>query len=140
MKKEQKKYVRNYFGIAILVNVILPILSVIIIIGKKTGEVQLGYVFVGVWGIICTILYAIYFAIPKFNENWEKIVGLLLPSIILSLGLIESLYFIIVVLINLIMSGIFIWHLKKKTFANTVYNLLLASHLLTKVLADFLGQ
>ncbi|WP_397447776.1 hypothetical protein [Polaribacter sp. R77954] len=120
MKTKEKLYVRNYFGIAILVNVILPILSAIIIIGKKTGEVQLGYVFVGVWGIICTLLYAIYFAIHKFNENWEKIVGILLPSIILSLGIIESWYFIIIVLINLIMNGIFIWHLKKKTFANTV--------------------
>ena len=33
-----------------------------------------------------------------------------------------------------------LWKQYKNTTANTVYNLLLASRLLTKVLADFLGR
>jgi hypothetical protein len=119
LKKTEKKYVRNYYGIALVLNLILPTLLAILIIGNKTGEVQLGYIFILVWGFICALVYSIYFAIPKF-EKWEKIIGLLLPTLLLSVVLIKSWNLIIVILMNLVMNGIFIWHLKKKTFANTV--------------------
>ena len=122
MKKLQKKYVRNYYGIAILLNVILPVLLAISIIGNKKGEIQLGYIFVGIWGLISALVFAFYFAIPGFNKNWEKIAGLLFPSFLLSLILIQSWDLIVVILLNLVMSGFFIWHLKKKTFANNAYS------------------
>ena len=118
MKSTQKKYVKNYYGISLLMNFVLPIFVVMSIIGKSHGDAQMGYVIVGIWGIICSIIYTIYFAIPEFNKNWEKIVGLLLPTIILSLALFQEPNFILVILLNLIMNGFFIWHLKKKTFAN----------------------
>jgi len=101
-------------------NFILPIIAVMSVIGKSHGDAQMGYIIVGIWGIICSIVYAIYFVIPEFNKNWEKIVGLLLPTIILSLILLQESSFGIVILLNLIMNGFFIWHLNKKTFANTV--------------------
>jgi chromate transport protein ChrA len=118
-KKEQKKYVLNYFGIAVLANLI-PILIMIIRIGKVKGDAQLGYIIFGAWSLICAIVYAFYFAIPEFSRNWEKIVGLIFPTIILSLALFEFPIFSIVIVLNLIMNGLFAWHLKKKTFANTV--------------------
>ncbi len=117
--KEQKKYLRNYYGIAILANII-PLLIMMIKIGKVQGETQLGYLIFGGWSIICMILYGFYFAIPEFNRDWEKIVGLLIPTIILSLTLFKFPLFSIVVGLNFIMNGLFAWHLKKKTFANNV--------------------
>ena len=121
MKKEQKKYVRNYFGIAVFANLI-PILIMMLKIGKVQGDAQLGYIIFGAWSLICTIVYGFYFVIPEFSRNWEKIIGLLFPTIILSLALFEFPIFSIVIGLNLIMNGLFAWHLKKKTFANNVYN------------------
>jgi len=120
LKKKQKKYIRNYYGIAILANII-PILIMIIKIGAVQGESQLGYLIFGGWSIICAIVYGFYFAIPEFNREWEKIIGLLIPTIILSLALFKFPLFSIVVGLNFIMNGLFAWHLKKKTFANNVY-------------------
>ncbi len=122
MKKIQKKYVRNYYAIAILINVVLPVLSMIYVIGNRKGEAQMGYFIIGIWGLICIFVYSIYFAIPDFNKNWEKVAGLLFPTILLSLALIKYWNFALVILLNLIMNGFFIWHLTKKTFHNNVYN------------------
>ncbi len=121
MKKEQKKYVRNYFGIAVFANLI-PFLIMIVRIGKVQGEAQLGYIIFGSWILICTLVYGVYFAIPEFTRNWEKIIGLFFPSLILSLALLKFPIFSIVIGLNVIMNGIFAWHLKKKTFSNTIYN------------------
>ena len=115
MKKIQKKYVRYYYGITLLINCVLPALTVISVIGKTDGDANMGYVLVGIWALISALVYAFYFAIPEFNKDWEKIAGLLFSTILLSLILIEYWVFSIVILLNLIMNGFFIWHLKKKT-------------------------
>ena len=117
MKKEQKKHIRNYYRIAVLTNSI-PILIMIIRNGKIQGKAQMGFLIFGVWILVCSIVYGIYFTIPKFNKNWEKIIGLFLPTFILSLVLSKFSLFVIVILFNLIMNGVFAWHLKKKTFAS----------------------
>ena len=115
MKKVQKKYIKSYYGIAILLNLVFLILLTYLL-GINKGEI----LYIGIWWLICVIVYTIYFAIPDFNKKWEKIIGLLLPTFILSLVLVQSWNFIIIILLNLAMNGFFIWHLKKKTFANTV--------------------
>jgi len=115
MKKEQKKYIRNYYGIALLINLI-PFLLMVIRKEKIHGEAQMGFLFFGIWSLICCIVYGIYFSIPSFNKNWEKIIGLFLPTLILSLVLFEFPFFIIIIILNLIFNGLFAWHLKKKTF------------------------
>ena len=56
MQKTQRKYVRNYYLISLFVN-LLPLLIMIVKIGKVEGEAQLGYIAFGVWGIICAIIY-----------------------------------------------------------------------------------
>jgi chromate transport protein ChrA len=100
-------------------NFIIPFFVVMSIVGKSHGDAQMGYIIVGVWGIICSIVYTFYFAIPEFNKNWEKIVGLLLPTIILSLILFQESNFGLIIILNFVMNVFFIWHLKKKTFTNS---------------------
>jgi hypothetical protein len=119
IQRKQKKYIKNYYVISLFVN-LLPLLIMVIKIGKVEGEAQLGYIAFGIWGIICAIIYTIYFAIPEFKNNWEKIGGLIFPTLILSLGLIKFQLLLILIILNLIMNGFFIFHLKKKTFANKV--------------------
>ncbi|WP_299261869.1 hypothetical protein [uncultured Aquimarina sp.] len=113
MKKTQKKHIKIYYGITLLLNFIAPTIVAISVIGDQEGEIQMGYIIVGLWGFICAILYGFYFAIPEFNKNWEKIAGLIFPSIILSLLLFEFPDFTIAVILNLIMTGIFVWQFKK---------------------------
>lgn len=117
MKKKQKKHIQNYYLIAVLTNLI-PILVMIINKANIRGEAQMGFLFSAVWTLICMVIYGIYFTIPKFNKNWEKIVGLFLPTSLLSLVLLALPFFLIVIILNLIMNGLFAFHLQKKTFAN----------------------
>ncbi|MFD2561859.1 hypothetical protein [Aquimarina rubra] len=112
MLKKQKKYIRNYYGIALTINLI-PIVIMLSRIGNVHGEAQMGFIIFGVWTLICALVYGFYFAIPEFNRNWEKIVGLMFPSIILSLILFEFPEFKIAIIINLILNGILILHWKR---------------------------
>ncbi|WP_299212640.1 hypothetical protein [uncultured Aquimarina sp.] len=114
MLKKGKKYVRNYYGIALITNLI-PIVIMLSRVGNIHGEAQMGFIIFGGWVLICALVYAFYFAIPEFNRNWEKIVGLVFPSIILSLILFKFPEFKIAITINLILNGIFILHWKIHT-------------------------
>ena len=99
----------------------IPLLVMTIMIEKVQGEAQLGYFIFGFWGLISAFIYGFYFVIPELKRNLEKIISLFLPSIILSLALFEIPMFSIVVGLNLILNGIFVWHLKNKNMLLTLY-------------------
>lgn len=82
----------------------------------------MGYIIIGIWGLICLLIYGFYFAIPDFYRNWEKVGGLLFPGILLSFGLFEFPDLLYLVVFNLSINGFFIWHFVKKTFANKKLN------------------
>lgn len=83
-KTSAKKLVRNFYFYALLLNVALPWIIVKSIVGDSTGEVGMIYIFVMVWAIVSIIIYTIYFAIPDFPKNWEKIATFLFPSLFIS--------------------------------------------------------
>lgn len=118
MKNSQKKHIKFYYGISVFMNFIIPMFVIMSAMGRVHGERQLGLFLIGVWGIFCALVYALYFTVPEFNKNWEKIAGLVLPSIILSLILFVEETLIYVVFINFILNGLFIWHFTKTSMNN----------------------
>ncbi len=115
MPKEQIKQVRNYYIIALLLN--LTPFIVAISSEKINGEYRKALIILGIWLLIVTVVYSFYFLIPKFNKNWHKIIGLVFPTVLLSLlmFLFPKLKGIalILIIINIILNGIFILHFNK---------------------------
>lgn len=115
MKNIQKKHIKFYFGISIFINFVSSFITMMQTYSNIHGGgfEALFEIFV-FCTIICSAVYSIYFTIPEFNKNWEKIAGLVLPSLVLSLVLLVEETFIYVVFVNLILNLLFIWH-----FTNT---------------------
>ena len=103
-----------YFVISIFINFFSSLFTFMNETSMSHGGQQAILEIFGFWMMICIAVYTIYFIIPEFNKNWEKIAGLVLPSIILSLVLTIEPSFIYLICINIILNVVFIWHFTKK--------------------------
>ncbi|WP_298518385.1 hypothetical protein [uncultured Kordia sp.] len=81
-KKLAQHLVRNFYLVALLLNVVLPWILAKITVGDRTGEIQMIYILVAAWAVGSLLIYAIYFTIPDYNKEWEKIAAFLFPSIL----------------------------------------------------------
>ncbi len=114
-KKIARRLVRNFYFLALLLNVIIPWVFVKIVIGDSTGEIQLIYVAVAVWSIVAIVLFTIYFAIPDFHKNWEKVATFLFPTLFCSPILFyETTFFMIPFGINLMFNLLCLFYYKRK--------------------------
>jgi len=108
-ERTSKKSIRKYYWISFSLNW-LPLGILLFTFGGLEGEAQLGYFFGIIWGLVCTIFYGFYLLIPEFKKKWEKIGGLLFPTLLLSLGIFQMKYLAILVATNLVLNLIFVWH------------------------------
>ncbi|QHI39115.1 hypothetical protein IMCC3317_45160 [Kordia antarctica] len=114
-KKSAKKLVRNFYFYALLLNVVLPWILAKSIVGDSTGEVGLIYIFVIIWAVVSIVVYTIYFAIPDFPKNWEKIATFLFPSLFISPLLFFAFRLILIpLIINFIFNGICMLYYRMK--------------------------
>ncbi len=109
-KKRAKKIVRKHYLLSLLLNVFLPWVIINNAIGDRTGDANLAYIFVLAWSVLATIVYAMYFTIPDFYKNWEKIAMYFLPSVLFSLTFFASLELWFVVAINFIFNFFCVLH------------------------------
>ncbi|MGH1388464.1 hypothetical protein [Kordia sp.] len=94
-QKIAKRLVRNFYFVALLLNVLLPWMIAKINIGDRTGEIQMVYILVAIWAVASIIIYTIYFTIPDYSKKWEKKAAFLFPSILTCpMIIIEFPYFI----------------------------------------------
>ena len=107
--KEQKKLVRYFYLISLVLNVVLPYVLSRVIIGEDTGEIQMLYVGAIAWGVISLLIYAIYFLIPEFQSKRDKISGFMLPSMIAFGACFIWLGFFYLLLYTLSINLIFVW-------------------------------
>ena len=114
-QKIAKRLVRNFYFVALLLNVLLPWMLAKINIGDRTGEIQMVYILVAIWTVASILIYTIYFTIPDYSRNWEKIAAFLFPSILsFPLIIIEFPYFIFPWGINFLFSIVCILIYKDK--------------------------
>lgn len=115
LKKAARKLVRNFYLLALLLNVFIPWIFAILIVGNSKGEIQLMYVAVGVWSIAAMLLYIIYFAIPDFLKNWERIATFLFPTLFCCPLLYYSTRFLMIpLIINLLFNVACMLYYKRK--------------------------
>ena len=112
-KKLAKKTVRKHYLYSLLLNVLVPWVLIHNAIGDSTGDANLGYVFVFLWSIIAMIVYSLYFIIPSFYKNWEKIAMYFLPSILFCLIFFISFELWFVVAINFTFNLLCMLHYRK---------------------------
>ncbi len=117
MIKLKNQLVKKYYLLALIINFI-PLLFMIINSSNIKGEARYGFLIFGVWGIISALTYCVYLFIPKFKSNSEQFFGFILPSLILLLVTFKFYAFLILLVINVIINSIFIWHYRKNAFAN----------------------
>lgn len=82
---QQKKLIKRFYLIALVVNIVLPLILSFVIVGGEKGEIKLLYIAALVWAVLNALIYCLYFVIPEFKQKWEKIAGLLFPSLIIFL-------------------------------------------------------
>lgn len=112
--KNNQKETKNYYGIALLINLTpLIITTIISVIGNTNDKIQKIFILFGIWELICAVVYSLYFITLKLNKDWHKIVGFVFPTIILSLILFIFPDLILLIIANLILNGTFILHWKK---------------------------
>ena len=92
------------------INILLPLVLALLFIGTASGEIQLTYVVILIWALLNIFAYSLYFIIPDLIKKWEKILTFILPSILMSLLIINIQVFIFPLLINLVLNLIFIYH------------------------------
>lgn len=113
---EEKRLVRKFYLISLVLNVFIPLTASFIIVGDRTGEVQFLYIGAIFWAVINTLSYCAYFLIPGFESKRDKIATLFFPSILL-LGLcVVELNFIYFLTYTLIQNLVFFfwWTQKRK--------------------------
>ncbi|MBC8753845.1 hypothetical protein H2O64_04135 [Kordia sp. YSTF-M3] len=114
-KKIARRLVRNFYFFALLLNVVIPWAFAKIVIGDRSGEIQLLYIGVGIWSIASGLLYTIYFAIPDFYKNWEKVATFLFPSLFCSPMLFYSSRILLIPFgINLAFNILCLFHYKTR--------------------------
>ncbi|WP_420572686.1 hypothetical protein [Kordia sp.] len=119
-KKVAKKLVRNFYFLSLLINIVLPWMLVYINIGDIYGEANLIYIFVMVWALVNLLLYTIYFTIPDYKKNWEKIATFLFPSFWFILGIYYTEFTLLLIpfVINLVFNitcMLYYMHVMRKT-------------------------
>nr|WP_321233106.1 hypothetical protein [uncultured Psychroserpens sp.] len=80
---EQKRLIKRFYLVSLLLNVVLPLSVSYMIIGDSTGEIQYVFIVAVIWAIVNTISYTVYFLIPGFENKRDKIATLFFPSILL---------------------------------------------------------
>lgn len=113
---EQKRLIKRFYLISLVLNVIIPFAIAKIIVGNRTGEIQYLYIGAAALSIISIISYAVYFLVPDFESKRDKIATLFFPSILL-LGLcIVEFGFIYFLVYTLVINLVFflIWNRKLK--------------------------
>ncbi|WP_298903389.1 hypothetical protein [uncultured Psychroserpens sp.] len=106
---EQKKLVIYFYLISLVLNVVLPYVISKVVIGDETGEIQILYVGVIVWGVISLLIYGIYFLIPEFQSKRDKISAFMLPSMIAFGACFIWLGFFYLLLYTLSINLMFVW-------------------------------
>ncbi len=111
-KKLAKKTVLKHYLFSLLLNVFMPWAIISNAIGDSTGDANLAYIFVFLWALLAMVLYTMYFTIPDFYKNWEKIAMYFLPSVLLCLTFFVSFELWFVVVINFIFNLLCMLHFR----------------------------
>ena len=96
---------------------VIPFAVAFLVAGDSTGEIQYLYIGAIFWAVVNTLSYGVYFLIPGFISNRDKIATLFFPSILLfglflaEIGLIPSILYSLV--INLIFFLYYNWKKNK---------------------------
>ncbi|WP_299334392.1 hypothetical protein [uncultured Psychroserpens sp.] len=114
---EEKRLVKQFYLVSLLLNVVFPLVYVRIIVGDKTGEIQFLYISVTVLVIFNALGYAVYFLIPDFITSRDKIATLYFPTLLhIGLCIVSKEIWPIVVYTILLNSVFFlIWNRKNKS-------------------------
>ncbi|OUS01903.1 hypothetical protein A9Q86_04435 [Flavobacteriales bacterium 33_180_T64] len=111
---EQKKLVRKFYLLALLLNVIIPVLIAYIIVGDKKGEVQFVYIVTIIWAFISILIYGVYFLIPEFESKRDVISTFMFPSMIVFGSCFIYFGFVYLLIYTILINVTFTWVWNRK--------------------------
>jgi hypothetical protein len=112
---EQKRLIKRFYLVSMFFNVILPLLMSRVIIGDKSGEVQLLFVAAIIWGFTCMLVYGAYFFIPEFQSKRDVVATFMLPSMVALIGSFFYLGFMYLLIYTILINLSFLWIWNRKT-------------------------